>query len=180
MRKLLLIVAVLFFAATSCSNESINEDLQLKSNATLEIEESMYEKIPLEICPPGTHAVLSWEFDTFRFKRPKYDCNRGFWFCSDGHWVLSCEPNQYRAAEISNVDIDNGTTTVSIAIYEGENYIDFYFPKELLNVGGNSLSDFTTFNVDDELMLIEGVTLKKGDYSSRIEDDEIIISVDVK
>jgi len=49
----------------------------------------------------------------------------------------------------------------------------------LINKDGNTLSDFETFSVDEELKFAD-VTLIKGEYQSTFTIDEIVIDVPVK
>mgnify|MGYP003610916562 CR=1 FL=1 len=127
-------------------------------------------------CPPGSLAVIIYEFDTFRFHRPKKNCESGFWFCSDGEWVITCieNPNGRRYSGITET-----TTTVAGVIDRDNGLISFRFPIELITKDGNKPSDFEIFNVDEELTFGD-LTLIKGDYSSTFTNDEITVNVPVK
>lgn len=174
--KLIFKTLIVIFIVFSCSS---NENIEVINSK----ENNMFNR---EIgCPPNSTASIHYEFSSFKFKRPKFNCESGFWFCTtDGEWIVECHDNYNGAvvASYSLSDVDNITqrTTVAGIIDYNNKIVDFYFPIELANVGGNKLSDFDVFNVDDDesINILEGVELIPGNYYSRIENTEIIISVD--
>ncbi|MAX69807.1 MAG: hypothetical protein CMC76_01725 [Flavobacteriaceae bacterium] len=144
-----------------------------------------FQKIGPSGCPENTTASIHYEFDEFRFKRPKFNCNSGFWFCTtNGGWVIECHDNFSGAVveviSLSKVDTTSRKTTVAGIINYSNSTVDFYFPKELAYLEGNKLSDFNVFNVDNDtnINIIDGVTLIPGNYNTLIDDTEIIVSVD--
>lgn len=126
-------------------------------------------------CPEGTHAVLAYDFDEFRFHRPKYDCERGFWFCTvnGSGWYIDCVPNKPVAY------IRNGTAFVWVEELDN-NQVEFHFPLDLKNDPNYSREDLATFNVDDEYILYEGITLIPGDYAVKETATELVVVVDYK
>ena len=127
-------------------------------------------------CPPGMLAVISYEFDTFRFHRPKKNCESGFFFCSDGDWVINCVENPKGRLYSGMTET---TTTVAGIIDRENSLISFHFPIELINKEGNTQSDFEIFNVDEDLSFGD-LTLVKGNYPSTFTNNEIIINVPAK
>ncbi|MEY8849909.1 hypothetical protein AB9K26_13905 [Psychroserpens sp. XS_ASV72] len=165
------------FLSLSCSKDNNEEIIPVNEN-------SSQTSARLPECPPNSHAVLHYQFSSFRFKRPKYDCERGFWFCfTDPEWQVHCVDNYNGAVvktiSLSNVDQIEERTTVAGLINKGDKIVDFYFPIELVGLDGNTLEDFAIFNVDDDenIYITNGVTLIPGDYPSRVEGSEIIVSV---
>lgn len=124
-------------------------------------------------CPEGTHAVLTYEFDEFRFHRPRRDCESGFWFCTvGGHWEVNCVPNSPFASI-------NGTTAYVWAQELENGQIEIHFPLALKDTEGYSAEDLATFNVDEEYEIYEGITLKIGDYSVEETEIDLVVVVDV-
>lgn len=162
----------MFCVFFSCSTETF-QDTESEKN----VNESINSKAL--ICPHGYHAVFEYEFDGFNFHRPKHNCESGFWFCVSGHWEIDCEANGTNGAiAISEIDLINNTTTVAAIHNKTNKTVEFYFPKDLASVGKNTLSDFSVFNVDENLKMANGIILKKGNYSSVVVGTEIIITVD--
>jgi hypothetical protein len=123
-------------------------------------------------CPEGTHAVLVYEFDAFRFHRPRYNCERGFWFCtSGGQWSIQCVPNSPIAA------IEGGIANIWAEELGGQ--MELHFPLELKNTEGYTQEDLSTFNVDEEYEIYEGIILKPGDYSVTETENELVVIVDI-
>jgi len=175
-KKILLgILATMLLLNFSCDS---NSD-EIENTQFLDTNTSLTDKLRAGggPCPDGMIAVLSYEFDSFHFHRPKKNCESGFWFCTKGGgWNIDCviNPNGKIYSGITD------TTTTVAAIIDRENeLITFHFPIELINKDGNTLSDFETFSVDEELKFAD-VTLIKGEYQSTFTIDEIVIDVPVK
>ncbi|MFK7781883.1 hypothetical protein [Psychroserpens sp.] len=174
----ILLISILVLA---CSSEKI-EDSEVITKDNIEIFERLSGS-----CPPNSTASIHYESDGFRFKRPKTDCQSGFWFCTlNGGWVIKCHDN-YTGAEVevtqaTQVNRTFETTTIAGIINDAEKTVDFYFPIELADIDGNSLDDFEIFNVDvdENIYITENIKLIPGDYVSRIEGSEIIITVKFK
>lgn len=134
-------------------------------------------------CPEGYFESWSYEFNTFRFKRPKYDCERGFWFCTDGGWVLTCidlhgQPMGPLPPEDHTYISPRGGRAVAYATPGVSNEITILFPRGLETMPGNSIVDFQTFNVDSEIY-IGGMQLRAGDYPTVFTTDHIICKVPI-
>lgn len=172
---LLATTLILFFSCDSDSNQNENtKNLQTNSSLTNKVDSgSGIGVVGGDVCPDGMIAVVSYEFDTFRFHRPKKDCESGFWFCSDGKWVITCVENPNGRIHSG---ITESTTTVAAIIDKSNKIVSFHFPIGLIGKDGNNLSDFETFNVDEEVPFGD-LTLIKGDYQSTFTNDEIIINV---
>ncbi|WP_320814676.1 hypothetical protein [Flavobacterium sp.] len=167
---LLAAMLILFFSCDSDSNQT---------EAVKNSNHNITNKLPAGggPCPDGMIAVISYEFDSFHFHRPKNNCESGFWFCTKGgDWTVNCVINPYGKTYSYLTD----STTVVAAIVDRKNeVISFHFPIGLINKDGNTQSDFEIFNVDEELTF-DDVTLIKGNYRSTFTNEEIIIDVPVK
>lgn len=177
-KNIILILTVFIF---SCSNDKGDYRETELQNTEIDLDSSALNKS--QPCPYGTHIVFNYDFGTFNFHRPKTDCTTGFFVCiKGGEWTTECVQDTYlreTAENLSQVDTLNTVTTVSGTVDFQNRTVDLYFPIELSNVGGNSLSDFSVFNADDNLIITDDIILKKGDYPSRIEGDEIIVTADI-
>lgn len=172
---LLASLLILFFSCEGDSNQNETTTIPLK-NSSLTNKVDSGEGIGFvggDACPDGMIPVISYEFDTFRFHRPKKDCKSGFWFCSDGKWVITCVENPNGKIHSG---ITDSSTTVAAIIDKNNKIVSFHFPIGLIGKDGNTLSDFETFNVDEEVPF-GNLTLIKGAYSSIFTTDEIIINV---
>lgn len=170
-KKLFLgLLATTLILLFSCDSDSS----QTESTQNIKDNTNITNKLAAGPCPKGMIEVWSYEFETFHFHRPKYDCERGFWFCTDGGWTVDCVTNPNAKSQITNT----GTIVLGIVDREKE-IISFHFPIELIGKGGNTQSDFETFNVDEELKFGD-LSLVKGDYTSTFTNDEIIINVSIK
>jgi hypothetical protein len=123
-------------------------------------------------CPDGTHAVLTYEFNDFNFHRPKYGCERGFWFCTiDGHWEVNCvtnSPFSYLKASTAYLwakELDNGQ-------------LEMHFPAELKDREGYTAEDLAVFSVDEPWEIYKGITLKPGEYDVKEVERELVVIVD--
>jgi hypothetical protein len=124
-------------------------------------------------CPPGQHPALTYDFDEFRFHRPKYDCESGFWFCTKGGsgWQIKCVDN----LPFSYI---SGTTAHLWARQLDNGQMEMHFPLALRETEGYTAEDLATFNVDEEWEIYPGVTLKPGDYPVKEVEKELVVVVD--
>jgi hypothetical protein len=168
------LLATMLMLFLSCNSDSS----QIESVENLNYNSIITNRLPPGgPCPEGMIAVLSYEFDSFHFHRPVKDCESGFWFCTKGgEWVITCVTNP--KAKIHSSLTNNSTTVAAIIDRENE-LISFHFPIGLINIAGNTQSDFQVFNVDEELTFGD-VTLIRGNYNSTFTNDEIIIDVPVR
>ena len=110
--SVLIIIIVTIFSCKKTSN-------QVQDSKNVE-SQSQLSGIPL--CPEGTHAVLTKEFDEFHFHRPKKECKSGFWFCTiGGKWVTRCVPNNSHAYIA-------GTTAYLSARVLDDGKVEIHFP----------------------------------------------------
>lgn len=137
------------------------------------------EKVPENVpdCPEGTHPVIIYEFDEFRFHRPKWNCQSGFWFCTVGaKWTVQCVPN---ASSFPYKPVISGKHATVIAELAEKN-IRFHFPAALLSTEGYTKKDLSVFNVDEALEIDFGskkIKLITGDYAVKLVKEELIIDV---
>lgn len=157
------------FACTfllSCSNENISE------------KKMSSESFSKGRCPEGTTEVWTYEADGFRFKRPKFNCESGFWFCTyGGGWVFEgCKDSS------GNIWPATPSTTINktnlVAFPSPNNTITILFPKELINKPGNTLDDFKIFSVDEEIS-IGDMKLKAGSYNTTLTNETIVVKVPI-
>jgi len=162
------LICVLFLGTVliSCKKTTVSEKTPIL------VEEIGTYIIPGDPCPPGTYGVWTYEFDGFNFKRPKFSCGSGFWFCfKNGHWVKTCvssDPNAHT----------NTNSTVVWGKFVG-NQFELHFPTDLVNKQGNSPGDFQTFSADDDYEIATGLTLAKGVYQVNIVGSEFVILVNI-
>lgn len=130
-------------------------------------------------CPPGTHPVLVNDCNFENFHRPRYSCQRGFWFCFDcTGWQVVCAPN----ATVFRASI-NEKNIASVWVELVDNNVKFHFPAELKTRGNYTSSDLEKLSVDEplELPFVTGkVRLVIGEYTTKEIDGEIVIIVPVQ
>lgn len=166
----LILPLVLSISLNSCSS-----NLDEQSNSPISKEKKgIVEKRLQTDCPEGQSAVLEYSFDEFRFHRPAKDCESGFWFCTKGGsgWHIECRPNAGLTASIVG-------TTANVWAKEVDDKMEIHFPLELKNTEGYTAEDLSTFNVDEEYTIYEGITLKPGDYPVTETDTELVVIVDL-
>lgn len=59
------------------------------------------------------------------------------------------------------------------------NKMELHFPLGLKTSGGYTQEDLSTFSVDEEYEIYDGVTLKPGSYSVSETANELIVVVDI-
>lgn len=167
-----LFIFSLFFIF-SCNNRESSDKENLPS---VNINSESTSARLSEGCPEGTHAVWSYSFDEFHFHRPKYNCDRGFWFCTKGGsgWTVECVPNG-STAPVST--ISEGKARVWAKEVDGK--IELHFPLALKDTEGYTPEDLATFNVDEEYEIYNGITLKTGDYPVQQTENELVVLVDL-
>ena len=169
------------------SNCSKKENLK-KETVSVKKENPFLANRLADPCPEGTHPVLTYEFNEFRFKRPITNCQSGFWFCTTGgQWVITCVPNNpplaritgnaaYLWAEVLN---SSGTALDITDAVGGAHTVRLHFPLALKSLADYSATDLATFSVDSEYEIYPGVTLKTGTYNVVDNGSELIIIVDL-
>lgn len=116
--------------------------------------------------------MLTYSFDEFHFHRPAKSCQSGFWFCTiGGGWHTDCVRNFPNASISGNI--------ANIWAREVDGQAELHFPIALKETEGYTEEDLSTFNVDDEYTLSDGITLKKGDYPVKETSTELVVLVDL-
>jgi len=117
---------------------------------------------------------LTMEFDGFNFHRPKFDCEKGFWFCFLGStgWYIDCVPN-VPVAYLKG-------TTAFVWARELDNQVEIHFPLDLKKDPKYTADDLKVFSVDEKYTLAENITLKPGEYAVKESDSELIVIVDLQ
>ncbi len=147
----------------SCSKETSNENENALDNKSL-IYNSTREADPT--------IRLSYVIDEFRLKRPKHNCNRGFWFCVKGHWeIISWDINN----QYSVYKDPNGQVHILGELIDDQ--VKLRFPIELNET--HSSSDLELFSVDEEYEFYPSYTMKIGQYDVNIIDNEYVVFVDL-
>lgn len=160
----------LTLGVTSCSKD-INDDENLIANSS-SIKKGSSQSARLAPCPEGYTAYLDYSFDAFNFHRPVTSCESGFWFCTKGgRWSIKCRKN------VPNASIDGRTANIWAKEVDGQ--AELHFPIALKETEGYTAEDLSTFNVDDEYTLSDGITLKKGDYPVTETSTELVVLVDL-
>lgn len=159
----LALVLISFFGCESDNQkDSVNENSNLVARKRL--------------CPEGTSEVWTYEFGSFNFHRPKYNCETGFWFCTtDAHWELDCQDSDGNSYPPLPAILENKAIVYALPDRDN-NIISFRFPLELVDKPGNNIDDFRVFNVDDAL-LIDDMKLVKGNYNTTFTSNQIIVDV---
>lgn len=208
MKKFSLLM-LLFFTlfSISCSEESSessesseklsfklpNESFIQKYLKNTQIDLSLNSKLPAVSSGPCDNAAsvgISMQTD-FEFKRPKYDCQRGFWFCSETHYYYNCYDsggNLIYQEEIgggnrvSNENIPNYKYTVKVNFFEEDNEMLLTFPKEYFLDGTYTQDDMSYFSVDEEIEIVpnSGIYFVKGQYEVFEYENEIYVLVKTK
>lgn len=130
-------------------------------------------------CPFGQHPVLVNSCDGFRFKRPIYDCEHGFWFCSYGctGWHIECWPNGPASMKATLSEKNKAITWVELT---EANFVRFHFPAALKSLNSYSDKELSLFNVDEALVLdfgIKKIKLIVGEYPVMEKGGELIVLV---
>jgi hypothetical protein len=121
-------------------------------------------------CPPGSVVVgigVSWECD---FHRPKFKCEKGFWFCcTKTRMIIRCSSLPRNNSEIFGELVNNQMV--------------FHFPIEFKKRSKLTEEELKTFNVDEALEFnFNGVKFKLviGDYSTEENEVEIVAKVNIE
>ncbi len=137
-------------------------------------------------CPTGTHPVFVNNCGPFRFHRPIYNCESGFWFCHEGGcsgWHLECWTNQpYFQASNPVANISNGQAMIWGRIVDKK--FELHFPIALTTTQGYTAQDLSVFSVDaDDHFFSNGAIqyiMKKGQYPVTAIGNELVVLVDLK
>lgn len=120
-------------------------------------------------CPVGQGSIAVYACDV-EFHRPKYNCEKGFWFCFlNCHWEKRCLANS-----------TTGSTGFLYAKIVKEKYVEFHFPNEYIDKQHFTAEEKSVFNVDDPLIFEfekQKVQLITGDYPTKQEKQELTVLV---
>ena len=131
------------------------------------------------LCPPGSTEVWEYEFDGFRFKRPKFDCGSGFFFCTvKGNWSFVGCRDQFGTVYPATPSLSPVGTKVIAFTNNTVNEVTILFPYGLVNKPGNNVNDFNIFSVDEEIN-IGNMKLKAGAYPTTFTATEIVVKVPI-
>lgn len=123
-------------------------------------------------CPPGTTLTYVFTCD-FHLHRPKFNCEKGFWFCcKEKRWDIKCLPNYH----VGSVGYIYGR------IIDGD-YMEFHFPNEIVKKQNFTKEEVAVFNVDDPLEFEnekDKIQLITGDYPTIQLKEELIVRVPFK
>lgn len=137
-------------------------------------------------CDNASSFGIKVETD-FDLKRPKYNCQRGFWFCTETTTYGYCSDangNVLYQAPIADFfsalrgDIPESYPDLKYyaELYEvDDNEIILSFPKEYFQDGSYIQSDLDYFWVDDEREVLPEKVLIKGKYDVFEYEDNLII-----
>lgn len=140
-------------------------------------------------CDLATRTVI-YHTGAFRFKRPKFDCNQGFWFCTTaGEWYVDCYrydtllysgpiselTNRPKSASSSGAGVN---LPVEI-VYSANSTVFMKFPLEYFDSSTYTTEDLNFLSVDDQLDMPNGSTLKLGQYPTFELDGFLIAEVDI-
>ncbi|WP_395063591.1 hypothetical protein [Flavobacterium sp.] len=129
-------------------------------------------------CPLGEHPVLSFEFNTIKLHRASTGCNKRFSICSDGEWLIDCVTDITHRS--SSYNATNNTTLVIGDLSNDKKYLTLRFPIELTKLKEFSSEDFKVFGFDNDYILVDGLSIEKGDYIPTFTEKEILVKVKVK
>lgn len=127
--------------------------------------------------PPGQHWELHYKYNGFNFHRPKYGCEKGFWFCFlEGDWEWELHPdNAYSSAFV------DGTSSNLVGFPLSNNKLALHFPIEIKTLCNYNQGDLDFLNVDDEMIVSsEGKVIALGNYPVTETENELIVTVDIK
>ena len=132
-----------------------------------------------EGCPMGCHAVIVFTITSVNFHKPRTNCEEGFGFCIKGKWSQNCECDYFKPV----TSIENGVVK-AVAKREGSK-LYLYIPYALKQLDGYSNTDTNTFSVGDEMEIIDDAgktlaTLIPGDYKTKLEGDNFLVTIDLK
>lgn len=189
MKKVFKNFSLLFlsFLALSCNNESEGGEVSNRK-APKEIIDVIKKNDNQTyrfggVCDGAVSIGISVETD-FDIKRPKFDCNSGFWFCTETHTYLTCKDgagNIIHQEEICRTGNTNQKPhKYQIPLYEfDENNIVLSFKKEYFKVGFTA-DDLKFFSVDDERLILPNRKLVIGEYEVFDNESTYVVKVKTK
>ena len=130
-------------------------------------------------CPMGCHAVLVYTITTINFHKPRTNCEEGFGFCIKGKVGERCDCDYFKPV----TSIENGVVK---AVAKREGYkLYLYIPYALKQLDGYNNTDTNTFTVGDDMEITDDAgktiaTMIPGDYKTKVEGENFVITIDLK
>lgn len=134
-------------------------------------------------CDGASSIGISVQTD-FDIKRPKFSCNRGFWFCSETHTFLHClDANGsviWEEEICRSGNLNPAPHKYKIPLYENDgNSVILSFSKEYFKEGF-TYDDYKLFSVDDERLVLPDRVLVKGEYEVFEYGENYVVKVPIK
>lgn len=185
------------FILSSCYQETDNTNEKTLSftkptiSQIASLKSAMEDNVLQKTFGPCDNAarIQIYHTGTFRFKRPKFDCESGFWFCSTpGIWMGDCFDSAgnliYSAPlasfEPSKSGQQNGVDFRVEIVYSSENTVFMKYDLNYFNSNEYSTSDLEFLSVDEELLLTNGQNLVLGQYPTFEYDGFLIAEVNIE
>jgi len=184
MKKVFCILGLISFLVfiLSCNNNENENKLRKAPKEITDVinranNKTSYKSGP---CDGAVSVGISVQTD-FEIKRPKYNCTRGFWFCSETHTFIECKDGDgnviYQEEICRSGNLNQGPHKYKIPLYEmDENNVILSFSKDYFKQGF-TFEDFRYFSVDDERLVLPGRTMILGDYEVFDYGDNYVVRV---
>lgn len=118
--------------------------------------------------------VLTYVIDEFKLHRPKHNCERGFWFCVEGHWETK---TVYTTNMLVSYTDPSGQSHLWASV-EGK-IAKIHFPESLKYNPLFTSDDLAFLNADSPYELSKGIIVKPGTYAVTTLNKELIVTVDL-
>ena len=166
--------------------EIYRNDLNLKEapkDVLNKLNNNVTSKVDGGPCDGAVSIAFTVETN-FDLKRPKYSCNRGFWFCTDIATYMQCLDNQGHVLyqiEVLTGDRVEPDNLYSINLVELDtDEIILSFPWTYFEYGDYTESDLEYFSVDERREILPGTYLIEGSYDVYKHDDKLIVLLPVE
>lgn len=178
------ILVLTFICFFSCSNESVidNQDFNFKaapkSLISKIINTNLNSKVNSGPCDGASSYGISVQTD-FDFKRPKHNCQSGFWFCTETSTYLQCLDSNgdvIYQVELFTGNREEPMNKYSIGLVELENNeIVLSFPKLYFENGNYTNDDLKFFSVDESIEILPNAYLVKGDFEVFSYEESLLV-----
>uniref|UniRef100_UPI00404A0B62 hypothetical protein n=1 Tax=Gelidibacter sp. TaxID=2018083 RepID=UPI00404A0B62 len=195
MRKFFVLLLFGFSLACSKQNETQSEELVFKKAPQSLIDklylaknENHFVKNRVAEGPCDNAVSIGVKVETdFELKRPKYNCQRGFWFCTstttygycsdaNGNVIYQAPVDEFFNASRTNMPESYPDLKYYAELYEvGNDEIILSFSKEYFINGNYIQSDLDYFWVDDNREVLPEKYLIKGKYEVFEHEDNLLI-----
>ena len=147
------------------------------------LNNNVVNKVDASPCDGAVSIAVTVETN-FDLKRPKYSCERGFWFCKETATYLQCLDsygNVLYQIELLTGDRVEPDNLYSIDLVELDtNEIVLSFPWTYFEYGDYTESDLEFFSVDEKREILPGTYLIEGNYDVYRHDDKLIVLLPVE